>query len=150
MPELPDLEVFTANLHRRLAGKTVHRAEYHKAKRLNVTPDELHIALAGKTLDRVFREGKGTILRFGDTRLGIHLMLKGEFSHHAGAGGDKGPCTNSPFHRRGCAGRRRRNGVNDNYPEPGPSKGVGRAGSHPPEYPARFWPGSPAPSLKPC
>jgi formamidopyrimidine-DNA glycosylase len=80
MPELPELEVFTGNITRRLGGKTVSRAEYHKEKRLNVTPDALNAAVAGQTLTKAAREGKESVLVFGDdTRVGIHLMLKGEF-----------------------------------------------------------------------
>jgi formamidopyrimidine-DNA glycosylase len=80
MPELPDLEIFSSNLHRRLSGKTVSKVEYHKTKRLNVTPEELHNALVGKKLARVYREGKGTHFHFEpDTCVGVHLMLKGEF-----------------------------------------------------------------------
>lgn len=80
MPELPELEIFTGNITRRLGGKTATRVEYHKEKRLNVTPDELHIAIAGKPLTKAVREGKESVLVFGDdTRVGVHLMLKGEF-----------------------------------------------------------------------
>jgi formamidopyrimidine-DNA glycosylase len=80
MPELPDLEIFSSNLHRRLSGKTVSKVEYHKMKRLNCTPQELHDTLVGRKLVRVYREGKGTHFQFEpDTCVGVHLMLKGEF-----------------------------------------------------------------------
>lgn len=79
MPELPELEIFNGNITRRLAGKTATRAEYHREKRLNVTPDVLNSAVAGKQLTKAVREGKESLLIFGDTRVGIHLMLKGEF-----------------------------------------------------------------------
>lgn len=80
MPELPELTVFAANLQKRLAGKTVARTEYHRATRLNVTPDVLHDALAGQTLDKVERDGKEMALHFsGGKVVLVHLMLKGVF-----------------------------------------------------------------------
>ena len=80
MPELPELTVFATNLQKRLAGKTVARSEYHRAKRLNVTPDALHTALAGQTLEKVERDGKEMGLHFsGGHVVLVHLMLKGVF-----------------------------------------------------------------------
>lgn len=86
MPELPDLTLFAENMHRRFGNRAVESAEYHKAKRLNVTPEELHTALAGKTLQAVRRDGKGLVLDFGDAHIDVHLMLKGEL---AGAARDR-------------------------------------------------------------
>ncbi len=80
MPELPELTVFAANLQKRLAGKIVARAEYHRAKRLNVTPDALNDALAGHAVERVERDGKEMGFHFsGGHSILIHLMLKGLF-----------------------------------------------------------------------
>jgi formamidopyrimidine-DNA glycosylase len=81
MPELPDLTVFSENLSSKLTGKRVTLVEYHKVKRLNVTPDVLQNALVNTTLDTVRRSGKEIELLFsGGPVLSIHLMLSGGFT----------------------------------------------------------------------
>jgi len=79
MPELPDLEVFAANLERRFKHKTLERLEVQVSRKLNVPEKELKNALEGHALTAVKREGKTIQLHFGAERvLGLHLMLHGE------------------------------------------------------------------------
>lgn len=79
MPELPDLEVFSANLEKRFKNKTLERIEVTVPKKLNVTEKELQSALEGHQLKSVVREGKTLQLHFGGGNiLGLHLMLHGE------------------------------------------------------------------------
>ncbi|WGQ10704.1 DNA-formamidopyrimidine glycosylase family protein [Pedobacter gandavensis] len=79
MPELPDLEVFAANLEKRFKDKTLERLEVQVAKKLNVTESELKEILEGHRLAAVRRAGKTIQLDFGAERvLGLHLMLHGE------------------------------------------------------------------------
>lgn len=79
MPELPDLEVFAANLEKRFKHKTLVRLEVTVANKLNVPEKELMETLEGHQLTAVKREGKTIQLHFGAERvLGLHLMLHGE------------------------------------------------------------------------
>lgn len=79
MPELPDLQAFSHNLNKKLAGKTVKQITVVNAKKLNVSDKELQEKLTGQKLDKVYREGKELYLKFskGDI-LGLHLMLHGK------------------------------------------------------------------------
>lgn len=78
MPELPDLQAFSQNLQRRLAGKKVSGVIL-TSKKSNVTAAELEQVLKGQHIKAVFREGKQLRLRFSnDVLLGLHLMLHGE------------------------------------------------------------------------
>jgi len=78
MPELPDLEVFAANLEKRFKNKTLENLEVTVAKKLNVSEKELKAALTGHQLQSVLREGKTLQLHFGGGNvLGLHLMLHG-------------------------------------------------------------------------
>ena len=79
MPELPDLQAFSHNLQKILAGKTVKKIEVPNAKKLNVSVHELNEVLCGQKLEKVYREGKELHIKFskGDV-LGLHLMLHGK------------------------------------------------------------------------
>ncbi|RFZ90557.1 Fpg/Nei family DNA glycosylase [Mucilaginibacter conchicola] len=78
MPELPDLEVFSHNLQKKLEGKTLKQVTVHSTK-LNVSHKELQDTLLGQKLSSVYREGKELYFKFskGDT-LALHLMLHGK------------------------------------------------------------------------
>jgi len=79
MPELPDLEVFAANLEKRFKNKTLEKLDVTISKKLNVSEKELKQALEGHQLQSVLREGKTLQLHFGGGNvLGLHLMLHGE------------------------------------------------------------------------
>ena len=58
MPELPDLQAFSHNLDKKLAGKTLKQVAIINAKNLNVTHKELQEKLEGQKVDKVYREGK--------------------------------------------------------------------------------------------
>ncbi|AMR33797.1 DNA-formamidopyrimidine glycosylase [Mucilaginibacter sp. PAMC 26640] len=79
MPELPDLQVFSRNLDKNLAGKTVKEIIVHNAKKLNVSEKELQNKLEKQKLKHVYRDGKELYLKFstGDI-LALHLMLHGK------------------------------------------------------------------------
>ncbi|MES2454774.1 MAG: DNA-formamidopyrimidine glycosylase family protein [Bacteroidota bacterium] len=79
MPELPDLEVFAANLEKRFKNKTLEKIEVIVPKKLNVSEKELKEAFEGYQLQSVLREGKTLQLHFGGGNvLGLHLMLHGQ------------------------------------------------------------------------
>ncbi|HTL06754.1 MAG TPA: DNA-formamidopyrimidine glycosylase family protein [Chitinophagaceae bacterium] len=79
MPELPDVEVFTRNLHKILAGKKLLKVKIINGKKLADSAAALNKALAGKTLKRVYRAGKEMRFEFsGGQLLGLHLMLTGD------------------------------------------------------------------------
>ena len=79
MPELPDLEIFAANLEKRFKNKTLEKLKVVVSKKLNVSETELKKVLEGHQLQAVLREGKTLQLHFGGGNiLGLHLMLHGE------------------------------------------------------------------------
>jgi formamidopyrimidine-DNA glycosylase len=78
MPELPDLEIFAANLEKQFKNKTLESLQVFVSKRLNATEQELQEAFVGHQLKAVLREGKTLQLHFGGGQvLGLHLMLHG-------------------------------------------------------------------------
>ena len=79
MPELPDLEVFSRNLHRQLAGKSIIEVVATNTKKLNVSAKELNEALDKHKIEKIYRVGKELYFQFGNkTILSMHLMLNGE------------------------------------------------------------------------
>lgn len=79
MPELPDIEVFTRNLHDLFAGRTVKKVEVINGKKFGDKPAALRKALTGKKLKKVYRSGKEMRFEFsGNLLLGLHLMLTGD------------------------------------------------------------------------
>lgn len=77
MPELPDLQVFSYNLNKRLAGKTVQKVTMHRPQK--ISEQELNKVLQGVKLTEVYREGKELRLKFdNDHLLGLHLRLHGK------------------------------------------------------------------------
>jgi formamidopyrimidine-DNA glycosylase len=92
MPELPDLQVFSHNLGKKLAGKTVKEVIVHKAPKLNVTHQQLQGTLQGQKLSAVYRDGKELFFKFskGDV-LGLHLMLHGKLFLFDGKSENKYP-----------------------------------------------------------
>lgn len=79
MPELPDLEVFSANLKSHFVGKKLVRLKVINGKKLKDNPDELSKSIEGKVLNDIYRSGKELNFKFsnGDI-LGMHLMLRGD------------------------------------------------------------------------
>jgi len=92
MPELPDLQAFSHNLNKKLAGKTVKEVVIVNAKKLNVSHNELKDTLEGQKLDKVYREGKELYFKFnkGDI-LALHLMLHGKLFLFEGRNENKYP-----------------------------------------------------------
>ncbi|MDB5019439.1 MAG: DNA-formamidopyrimidine glycosylase [Pedobacter sp.] len=78
MPELPDLQAFSANLNKRIVDKVIKEVVVN-TKKLNVPSAKLNERLQNQKVKQVFREGKELHLQFeqGDV-LGLHLMLHGE------------------------------------------------------------------------
>jgi len=76
MPELPDLEVFSKNLNKKLKGKIL--AKITVAKGAKVSAAALNKALTGKKLTKIYREGKQLRFQFDDNIVGMHLMLHGK------------------------------------------------------------------------
>jgi len=80
MPEIPDIEVFSRNLKKLLAGKQVAKVKVVNGKKLKDTAKELSKALEGQKILDVFRSGKELRIQFSKkVLLGIHLMLTGDF-----------------------------------------------------------------------
>ncbi|MCK5740548.1 formamidopyrimidine-DNA glycosylase, partial [bacterium] len=78
MPELPDLEIYSENLNKRLAGKTVVAANVFRFNRINAHLAQIEEAVVGHQLDKITRAGKELYLTFSSgTVLAVHLMLNG-------------------------------------------------------------------------
>jgi len=79
MPELPDVEVFTRNLHKRFAGKKLVNVKIVDGRKLKDKPPAFSKALNGKILETVYRSGKEMRFQFSRGKLlGLHLMLTGD------------------------------------------------------------------------
>lgn len=79
MPEIPDIEVFSRNLKKLLAGKQIAKVKVVNGKKLKDKPKELSQALEGQKIVNVFRSGKELRIQFSKkVLLGIHLMLTGD------------------------------------------------------------------------
>lgn len=79
MPEIPDIEVFSRNLKKLLAGKQVAKVKVVDGKKLKDSAKELSGALEGQKITDVFRSGKELRIQFSkNVLLGIHLMLTGD------------------------------------------------------------------------
>ncbi len=83
MPEIPDLQVFSQNLTRRLSGKRVEKIHAIVKTKLKTNEKELQGALQGSTLISVHREGKELYFKFDNGNvLALHMMLKGELRYY--------------------------------------------------------------------
>jgi formamidopyrimidine-DNA glycosylase len=90
MPELPDLQVFSANLHKMLKGKKVKKVNITVAKKLKSPAATIKKSLEGAKLKKVYREGKELRFAFNnDARLGMHLMLHGSLNLFDKKNGEK-------------------------------------------------------------
>ncbi|MEO6730927.1 MAG: DNA-formamidopyrimidine glycosylase family protein [Ferruginibacter sp.] len=79
MPELPDVEVFSRNLNKLLAGKKLVKLKVVSGSKLKDKPKLLTQNLEGKTLRKIYRSGKEMRFEFTDeTLMGLHLMLTGD------------------------------------------------------------------------
>jgi formamidopyrimidine-DNA glycosylase len=79
MPELPDLQVFSSNLTKELAGKKLEKIQVLKSANIDVPASRLKKTLEGQPLKAVYREGKELRFAFKNKNvLGLHLMLRGK------------------------------------------------------------------------
>ncbi len=79
MPELPDLQVFAANLTKKLKGKKLHGITISEKKKVDTPEKKFNEVLDGKSLKRVYRQGKQLYFDFGkDAEVAVHLMLHGK------------------------------------------------------------------------
>lgn len=79
MPELPDLQVFSHNLSKKLVGKTLEKLHAINLKKLKPSEEEFNAAVAGAVILSVSREGKELYFTFDNSQvLAVHLMLKGQ------------------------------------------------------------------------
>jgi formamidopyrimidine-DNA glycosylase len=76
MPELPDLEVFSKNLSKALAGASLQAVKFRPGAKTHTAKQQYKI-LEGQRLKKVYREGKELRFAFTKNILGVHLMLHG-------------------------------------------------------------------------
>src|SRR6476469_1879535 len=78
MPELPDLNVFSKNLDKELAGKKLKKINVKNKSKLKTPVSKLKKEIEGSKLKKVYREGKELHFEFSNGNiLGLHLMLHG-------------------------------------------------------------------------
>jgi formamidopyrimidine-DNA glycosylase len=79
MPELPDLEVFSHNLQKKLAGKKLKELRIKNTGKIRTSAANFKKTLENQTLKKVYREGKELYFEFSKADvLALHLMLHGE------------------------------------------------------------------------
>lgn len=79
MPELPDVQIFAANLNKLFAGEKINGLQVVNPKKLKDSQMALATALRGNTLNKIYREGKEMRFEFENgVLLGLHLMLTGD------------------------------------------------------------------------
>jgi formamidopyrimidine-DNA glycosylase len=85
MPEIPDLNIFSKNLAKRLTGKKLTRITVLVPRKLKVAESDLKKALDGQKLLAISREGKELHFAFENGHvLGLHLMLHGTMYWYEG------------------------------------------------------------------
>src|ERR1051325_7398494 len=78
MPEIPDLNIFSKNLSKRLTGKKLVEFNVLIPRRLKVPESAFKEALEGQELTSIYREGKELRFVFKNGHvLGVNLMLHG-------------------------------------------------------------------------
>ncbi len=83
MPELPDLELFAANLRRHFVGRQLTNLKVYDIFRVTAVEADFRKQLADKSLQTIGRDGKELFFQFAGSSFSIHLMLKGCLSLHA-------------------------------------------------------------------
>jgi formamidopyrimidine-DNA glycosylase len=79
MPELPDLEVFSSNLNRKLKGKKLVTVQFFRGAVKKGSASKIKNAIEKQVVNKVYREGKELRFAFGKKQLlGLHLMLHGK------------------------------------------------------------------------
>ncbi|QEC74720.1 DNA-formamidopyrimidine glycosylase family protein [Mucilaginibacter ginsenosidivorax] len=77
MPEIPDLNIFSGNLAKRLVGRTLSNIHIGVPRKLKEPEAAFKAALEGRQLTAVRRVGKQLYFEFDRHVLGLHLMLYG-------------------------------------------------------------------------
>lgn len=90
MPEIPDLNIFSKNLAKKLVGKTLTQIAVIVARKLKVPESDLKDAFEGQKLLAIIREGKELHFAFENGHvLGLHLMLHGTMYWYEGKNENK-------------------------------------------------------------
>lgn len=90
MPEIPDLNIFSRNLAKRLVGKTLSEITIVNPRKLKVPESTIKEALDGQKLSAITREGKELHFAFENKHvLGLHLMLHGTMYWYEGKNENK-------------------------------------------------------------
>jgi formamidopyrimidine-DNA glycosylase len=84
MPEIPDLNIFSINLNKRLAGKTLTSIKILVPRKLKQPEAAFKAALEGQQLKAINRMGKQLYFEFDQHVLGLHLMLYGSMHWYEG------------------------------------------------------------------
>lgn len=85
MPEIPDLNIFSRNLTKRLVGKKLTQIKIVVPRKLKVPESDLKEALDGQKLTAISREGKEIHFAFENGHvLSVHLMLHGTMYWYEG------------------------------------------------------------------
>ncbi|MCI9141924.1 MAG: hypothetical protein HFH87_04780 [Lachnospiraceae bacterium] len=80
MPELPDLQVFSKNLMKRIAHREIVSAELLNRSRVNVDGDTVRAKLLQTKIADIVRKGKELYFQLeNDEVFSVHLMLSGRF-----------------------------------------------------------------------
>jgi formamidopyrimidine-DNA glycosylase len=66
MPELPDLQAFSRNLDKKLSGKKLKEVTPVNKSRLKTPSKLLKESLEGRTLKKIYREGKELHFEFSN------------------------------------------------------------------------------------
>jgi len=91
MPELPDLQVFSHNLTKKLHGKTIKKVTV-TSKKANAANAEFEKALTGHKIKEIKRVGKELHIECSNNVvLGLHLMLHGKLFLYDGENTNKYP-----------------------------------------------------------
>jgi len=79
MPELPDLQAFSKNLNKQLAGKTLKKVSIVNKKKIKSPESKFKKELEKQKLKKIERVGKELHFQFSNGAvLGLHLMLRGQ------------------------------------------------------------------------
>ena len=90
MPELPDLQVFSRNIDKKIAAKKIRKVNVPVSSKLKVSVRTLREELEGQVVKKVYREGKELHVAFKNgTVLGLHLMLHGDLHFFSGRNENK-------------------------------------------------------------
>jgi formamidopyrimidine-DNA glycosylase len=89
MPEIPDLNIFRANLAKRLVGKKLATISILVPRRVKLPEAAVKEALEGQMLTEINRIGKQLYFIFGEHVLSLQLMLYGSMHWYEGKNENK-------------------------------------------------------------